>query len=165
MIIGIDPGSSSGHIGIINPKKEEMTCIPLPSDLPGLLLVLNRLPKAPIYLERVGASRSQDGDDRTQGIASIAKFLRHTGWVEGILAALARPFILVAPQTWTRTLDIPKGPAKQRKKINCEFAKKLFCQHPDNNGIRLTQKNSDAFLIAYYGLTDQRARERFHKGR
>lgn len=98
------------------------------------------LDEVTVYLEHVSAFKDQ-------GVAGVFSFGHSFGIIEGVVAALGLPLILVRPAVWKKTF----GLLKQEKDVARTYAINLYPSAP------LERKKdcgrADAILIARYGAT------------
>lgn len=157
IIIGIDPGSSSGGIAISNSFGSQIfvEAYGMPEtevDICELLLKAKILARPIIgtqdeqmkfvaYLEKVHSMPKQ-------GVSSVFTFGQNYGMLRGILAALGIKREFVTPQKWQKAMGCitPKDWTKTRKKnFHKSKAQELF------PGMKITHAIADALLIAEYG--------------
>lgn len=155
-VLGIDPGSASGYMALINANARGRVfgCLAF-KDL-TLEEVRNTLVdwhlKYRLFAVIEGVN-SLPG----QGIASSSKFARHTGAIEGMLLALFIPYEKVYPQTWQRTFNLggsfkwrhpelkESALKTMRKQSHKKVAQSLFFSSS------VTKASADAFLLAEHG--------------
>lgn len=151
--IGIDPGVS-GALALIEYKGKSPTLFEV-ADMPVMALGAKHRKQvnaaelakvltswhfegAVVYLEKV---QSMPG----QGVAGVFSFGMSFGIVQGVVAALGLPMVLVTPQQWkkrARLLHTQKDQART-------FAQQLFPQ-ADLGRVKDIGR-ADAILIAMYG--------------
>lgn len=150
-ILGIDPGKSGG-IALIDTYGVRVESMPSnPNETYKLIQDFDLWKHScnPVcYLEQVSgfAGSNQPG-------SRMFEFGRSFGQLEGILAAVEIPVVLVRPQKWQKALGCgTRGnrTASQWKNHLKAMAARLF---PD---IKVTLKISDALLIAHYGRQTHR---------
>lgn len=158
--IGIDPGLS-GALAVLNHNRELLALDDLPTmlrsaggyvprQIDGFTLAL-RLREAitgwqrqevMVAIEMVGAMPSQ-------GSASVFAFGLAAGAIEGVVAGLRLPHVLVRPQQWKKHLKIPMGKAAKNvdtKELARSAALRLY---PDKRLSRKRDHNrAEAVLIA-----------------
>jgi len=79
-----------------------------------------------------------------QGVASTFKFGNNFGQWQGILSAMAVPYIQVSPQKWMKMFQpLPKVKGDRKRRLK-EIAKEY---HPE---IKVTLDTADAIVMAYY---------------
>ena len=154
-IMGIDPGLSGAlalisdgycetwTMPIIGAKKKEL-------DLPDLLHIIETSAPTAAIVEKVHAMPKQ-------GVASTFKFGVGYGQIQGILAALSIPFMLVTPQQWKKVVLVGED-WKGDKSTSIKYCKRRFpdvslkaterCRK-DHDGI------ADAICLAVYGQGGQ----------
>jgi crossover junction endodeoxyribonuclease RuvC len=156
-VIGIDPGIS-GAIAIFEDgqldaildmptlkiasgktMKSHISAIGLVRILETWTLVSDG--QAHIVIEKVGAMPGQ-------GVTSMFNFGRSAGIIEGVVAALQRPYTYVTPATWTKAVGRAAGKDASRMRAMELFPSKadLFKRAKDDG-------RADAALIAYWYLT------------
>jgi len=148
-IVGIDPGLS-GAIATITPGGlivEDMPTVEIVvngkkrrSVPPALLVeILKNSNPDKVILEQVGVRPGE-------GAVGAFSFGRGFGQIEGILAALNFPTILVYPATWKRKMSIPADKGGARMKAMALFPKnaELFKRVKDDG-------RAESALLAYYG--------------
>jgi crossover junction endodeoxyribonuclease RuvC len=156
-VIGIDPGIS-GAIAIFEDgkldavidmptleldsgktKKRHISAIGLVRILETWTLVSDG--QAHVVIERVGALPGN-------GSVSMFNFGRSAGIIEGVVAALQRPYTYVTPATWTKAVGRAAGKDASRMRAMELFPSKadLFKRATDDG-------RADAALIAYWYIT------------
>jgi crossover junction endodeoxyribonuclease RuvC len=147
--VGIDPGLSGGLAIIKN--KQVVMCAPMPKcddgiDARVLFQILGLYPEATAFLELVHAMPGQ-------GVTSMFSFGKGFGRIQGVLAALNMPTVLVPPQTWKKAV-LSSDYAHDDKRGTIAFIQKIYpdaeiipgrCRVP-HDGI------CDAIAIAHYGI-------------
>ena len=121
--VGIDPGIS-GAIAILWPDDEKLHIFDMPVfeikvgksikrevDPVNLSCILSCTLAKMTYLEKVGAMPGQ-------GVTSMFNFGRSYGVVQGVLAALQLPVMLIRPATWKKLLSVSKGKDAARKRAS-----------------------------------------------
>jgi crossover junction endodeoxyribonuclease RuvC len=155
-VIGIDPGIS-GAIAIFEDGKldtiHDMPTLKIASGKTmkshisaiGLVRILETSAlvhgSAHIVIEKVGAMPGQ-------GVTSMFNFGRSAGIIEGVVAALQRPYTYVTPQTWTKAVGRAAGKDASRMRAMELFPTRaeLFKRAKDDG-------RADAALIAYWYIT------------
>ena len=148
ILIGIDPGSSSGGLFII--------IIPDDKDLRTFYAgyEFKKMTEKDIF-ERI---YNVTGENTTaliervhsmpkQGVSSAFKFGENYGFLRGILTALKISYREVTPQTWIKYYGMKKEKEESKtdwKRRLRQKAEKLF---PD---VKITANTADALLIANY---------------
>jgi hypothetical protein len=152
LFIGIDPGLTGGIVAI-NAVGElhfahAMPCLGDAVDCAEFarLLRVARLERCLAVLESVHSMPKQ-------GVASSFKFGRVFGMVEGVVAALGIPYLLVTPQRWQKVMHAGchHDDPKERSRV---AAARLFPQIDLRIG-RARKPHTgliDALLLAAYGL-------------
>lgn len=147
--LGVDPGLSGG-LALISKDGvifEPMPCLDGVLDLAALTRWIRaHQPRIRVaFLEAVHAMPKQ-------GVSSSFKFGRVYGNVEGVLAALGVPYVLVSPQRWQKVMHA--GIEGQTKQKSLVAVSRLF----PNLDLRATPRSrtahegiAEALLIAEYG--------------
>ena len=150
--LGIDPGKK-GAVAVVSHDLREAQVWPYPGDAAGAAAVLQEAlveyRPALAALEKV-AAMPRDGR------ASAFSFGRNLGAWEGILSALAVPYVYVTPAKWQRALlDSAKG--QDTKDRSLAMARRLF------PALDLSRKGdhgkADALHLARWALRELRGRE------
>jgi crossover junction endodeoxyribonuclease RuvC len=156
-VIGIDPGIN-GAIAIFEDGQLD-TILDMPTlkiasgktmkshiSAIGLVRILETWTlvsdgQAHIVIEKVGAMPGQ-------GVTSMFNFGRSAGIIEGVVAALQRPYTYVTPATWTKAVGRAAGKDASRMRAMELFPSKaeLFKRAKDDG-------RADAALIAYWYIT------------
>ena len=156
-VIGIDPGIS-GAIAIFEDGQLD-TILDMPTlkiasgktmkshiSAIGLVRILETWTlvsdgQAHIVIEKVGAMPGQ-------GVTSMFNFGRSAGIIEGVVAALQRPYTYVTPAAWTKAVGRAAGKDASRMRAMELFPSKadLFKRAKDDG-------RADAALIAYWYIT------------
>lgn len=139
VFIGIDPGSSSGGIAVI--ETDRVYCTKLEGATASDIVDILRISANSFaILERVGPARGRDG--RKQGVSSTFKFGANFGMLQGVLASLEIPYELVTPGVWQKAMGcLSKGD----KNVTKAAAQRLF------PSLKITHATADALLLAEYG--------------
>ena len=97
--------------------------------------------QAHIVIEKVGAMPGQ-------GVTSMFNFGRSAGIIEGVVAALQRPYTYVTPAAWTKAVGRAAGKDASRMRAMELFPSKaeLFKRAKDDG-------RADAALLAYWYIT------------
>lgn len=111
--MGIDPGSSSGAICLI--QGEQLVWWKMPKEAAAIADVLREaiaefgMPRG--VLEKVHAGGGETGGDgkRKMGTRSAFSFGENFGALQGILSALSVPHELVRPPVWKSALGLKKA--------------------------------------------------------
>jgi crossover junction endodeoxyribonuclease RuvC len=147
--LGIDPGLS-GAVAVLGENLELLDVFDMPTmalskgkncvNAAGLAAIL-RIDQHPAtaYLEDVHAMPGQ-------GVSGMFSFGRSLGVIEGVLATLGIPVVMVPPQTWKKRAGL-QGAEKDKART---MAQRLY------PGADLSRKKdigrADAILIARYGV-------------
>lgn len=150
--IGIDPGLSGALVQLRNSDMAVCDVADMPvMALTGKRNQVNAAELAKIlrpwaedgvtaaYLEQVGAMPGQ-------GVSSMFGFGTSYGIVQGVLAALQIPMVLVTPQGWKKRAGIPPGSDKDKART---LAQQLYPEAP--LGRKKDIGRADAILIARFG--------------
>jgi crossover junction endodeoxyribonuclease RuvC len=154
-VIGIDPGISGAisvfEDGVLD-RLIDMPTLELDSgktkkrhiSAAGLATILNVFisdADCHVVIEKVGAMPGQ-------GVTSMFNFGRSAGIIEGVVAALQRPYTYVTPATWTKAVGRAAGKDASRMRAMELFPAKadLFKRAKDDG-------RADAALIAYWYIT------------
>jgi len=149
LYIGIDPGKSGAIAYVYDDDATAADAVKMPATDRDIWLALCCHDEANTraVIEKVGPSRSQDGDKRKQGVSSAWKFATNNGILRGCLAAanLRREF--VSPQRWQREFGLvfPKAmglTSTEKKNRHKAKAQELFPH------LKITHAIADALLIA-----------------
>ena len=156
-VIGIDPGIS-GAVAVFEDGKLVNV-----SDMPTLKVESGKTTKShisAITLFRMLEGWQQMGNDQMhiviekvgampgQGVTSMFNFGRSAGIIEGVVAALQRPYTYVTPAAWTKAVGRATGKDASRMRAMELFPTRaeLFKRAKDDG-------RADAALIAYWYLT------------
>lgn len=150
-IIGIDPGKAGAIVHMWDNGEIHELC-KMPEEPREIAYLLHKFrANAVVYLEK--AQVMTFGGARKQGVVGMFNYGHHNGMIEGMLIALSIPYVLVAPQSWTRLMhegttgDDPKArslQAAQRLFPHVNLLRSERCKKPDEGFV-------DALLIAEYG--------------
>ena len=150
IIIGIDPGKS-GAVAVWNEGIDRITkCPDSPEKMADEIRKIKKHKNIIAYIERVHAFP-------TDGRSSAFKFGMNYGEWLGILASMRIETVLVTPQKWMKhfkekfNIKLPKEKPQRKRKL-----KEIASQYTDRT---VTLYNSDAILIAVYGLIQQTNRK------
>ena len=136
MYLGIDPGSASGGIALLQQNEEVVFAVKMPeteADISGIFeLYSNAIKKA--LIEAVHSMPDQ-------GVSSSFKFGMNYGFLRGLLIAHKIPFDQISPQRWQGIMNCMTHGDKNVSKAK---AQQLFPRCPN----RITHGNADALLIA-----------------
>lgn len=152
VIIAIDPGASGG-IAIWNKGIQDI--YKCPKDVLKMASIVNSSKTTSWVLENDGivAYIEQVHAFPTDARSSAFKFGANYGKWLGILGAYNIETILVSPQKWMKHFQekfkfkLPKNKTERKRKL-----KELATKYTDK---RVTLYNSDAILIAMYGVHEQ----------
>ncbi len=136
-ILGIDPGET-GAIGMVCPSVEIWDMPTTPHDLATLMRTFDPATTR-VYLENV---HSMPG----QGVSSTFRFGVGFGQIQGVLATLGFPYILVEPSKWKTAMGL-RGKEKAESRA---LAQRLF---PTASLSRVRDHGrAEALLLACYGM-------------
>ena len=142
-IIGIDPGKGGGIARVIRVDRNIWTAYNCPStidEMVELIKVFKKFAVNPIcYLESVHAFP-------TDGRSSAFKFGENFGVWKGILSSFNIETVLVTPQAWQKSLELPKDKQERKKELKSIATK--------GSGLKATLKTADAICIAMYGMNN-----------
>jgi crossover junction endodeoxyribonuclease RuvC len=153
-VIGIDPGISGAISRFDWFTQSLLEVIDMPTlevdsgktkkrhiSAAGLRDILLCHPNSHVVIEKVGAMPGQ-------GVTSMFNFGRSAGIIEGVVAALQRPYTYVTPATWTKAVGRAAGKDASRMRAMELFPAKadLFKRAKDDG-------RADAALIAYWYIT------------
>lgn len=144
-VIGLDPGASGG-ITVLSANGEIADSIPMPDTLADMWAFIERYADNSVaYLEKVSAMPGQ-------GVSSMFKFGQQYGYLQMALTAARIPFFDVTPMKWQKALGLlsRKGESKTEHKSRMKGAAQQYFPKT-----KVTLKNSDSILIAFYGLQEQ----------
>lgn len=135
--IGLDPGNSSGSVGVVSDAGRHLACLKLPKatvhDLVAFLREHAQDCRLAV-LERVSAMPKQ-------GVSSSFKFGVSLGELRGALAAAGIPFEEVPPAKWQTAMRCRSGGDKNVTKA---AAQRLFPE------VKITHGTADSLLLAEY---------------
>lgn len=149
MFIGIDPGAS-GAIAVLDAKGYLLDHAPMPTFRDGKSARVNAAALAGFLAEYDAAKTAfveRVGSMPGQGLSSTFAFGHSAGVVEGVLAALHIPAVLITPQAWKKGA----GLIGKDKDAARTIAARLY---PFNRTLDLKGKGqalADAILIARIG--------------
>jgi len=136
--IGIDPGSSSGGIAVVNATGSDAQCWPLGNlTLSDIWSVVSMAPDSGRVfgvIERVSAMPKQ-------GVSSTFKFGKSAGALEMALVAAGVEYELVTPTKWQAAMKCRSG---GNKNITKAAAQRLF------PALKITHLVADAILLAEF---------------
>lgn len=138
MIVGIDVGKN-GCLCILD--KQPIFIDFKTKGLRGYIDILQPLDITLVAVEQVGAMRGQ-------GVVSMFSFGENYGLIQGMLQTLSIPYILVRPQLWRKTLNIP---SKADKKDIASIISKIYPKvslYGTRGG--LLDGRSDSLCLAHY---------------
>lgn len=153
-ICGIDPGLD-GAIALIDTDRMKLGIQDMPTNeikvgrsmkrrisALGLAWALRDLEADHVFIEKVGAMPGQ-------GVTSMFSFGYSAGMIEGIVAAINKPYSYLTPQQWQQIARVSGGKDGSREKASRLFPcdADLFMRKKDNG-------RSDAVCIAYAGCRD-----------
>lgn len=153
-IVGIDPGIS-GAIAMYDPEGQRMLRV---ADMPitakssgkgnqvaahALAIILRDMAPTFAVVEQQGAMPGQ-------GVTSMLSLGRTLGVIEGVLAALEIPYVLVQPQAWKKRAGL-KGADKDKSRT---LAMQMFPGHATDLARKLDHGRAEAMLIARFGAND-----------
>lgn len=154
MIIGIDPGATTGGIAIMLDHGEVMMLWEMPS-IVELVYEFTALKAGAdsslfAYVEKAQAFPGQ-------GVVSMFNYGLGYGQILGVLGALEIPYELIHPRVWSKEMLTGTSEPVQSKKLkkdksrNIEAARRLFPSLPELRAKKPDSGIVDALLIAEYG--------------
>lgn len=151
IVIGIDPGTTSGGWAIITDTFIEVSPMPDILSFADMLEDTKKVAKRGEHALHVFIEKAQSFPG--QGISSAFNYGCHFGELLGVIAALVIPHTLVHPAKWTKVMLSGTKAKDKPKARNIEAARRLF---PEVNlvadGCRTPHTGMvDALLIAEYG--------------
>lgn len=150
LIIGIDPGSLGG-IAVLD--GHEIKTYNMPETYPDIYILLSDIKDGyrgkdiQAVLEDVGHGMPGQSSKAT------AVFARHNGHLEMALYALGIRTVKVTPQKWQKHYSNSLGKSNGCDKTAWKNRLKGLAQQMFP-GEKVTLRNADAILIAYYGAGD-----------
>lgn len=134
--LAIDPGVKGGVAVLDGASMSAYKCPPTVKEMADLLY--EKTSRDTIAI--IEAVHSFPG----QGVASTFKFGNNFGQWQGILSAMAIPYIQVSPQKWMKMYQpLPKIKSDRKRRLK-EIALEY---HPE---IKVTLDTADAIVMAYY---------------
>lgn len=85
-----------------------------------------------------------------QGVASVFSLGHSFGALQGVVAALGVPSVVVAPQTWKRAVGLGRDKAQSRA-----LASRMFPSHAGRWARAMDHNRAEAALLAAYGWKAQ----------
>lgn len=147
-IVAIDPGVNGGIATYSVDTGKVIEVVNMPQTPQELLRFLRYYQLNTVcYLEKVGGIPGM-------GASRMFNFGQGFGWLEMALLACKIPTIEVTPQKWQKELHL----GNKRSKTKTEWKNKLKqrAEQLFPNVGRITLNISDALLILYYGITQER---------
>ena len=151
VILGIDPGATSGAIAIVvDGQLLDVVDMPCADGIIAASLLAIELREAAlaglddrpdVIIERVHAMPKQ-------GVTSMFKFGRSLGVIEGVVATLGWPVEWVTPQMWKRHYGLI-GKDKDAARL---LALETWPEHAETFRRKKDVGRADAALIARWGL-------------
>jgi len=140
LYIGIDPGKGGG-IAWMDPDGANVTCQPMPDNLPDLRQLLGNL-AGNHHVKRCSLEtvHSRPG----QGVKSAFTFGQVFGWVEAATICLGYQLERVRPQVWQKTFGLITGKDVSRTKKKNKHKARAAEMWP---GLKITHATADALLI------------------
>jgi len=144
--LGIDPGSSSGAIGIIT--------------LTGGEQIKATIEFGKMTTKEWFAELKEFSEDTTcvavlekvhgmpgMNVTAVSAFMKNVGHIEMALMALDIPFVEVTPQTWMKYFNLKRGKDESKPDWKRRLREYLQRIMPE---FKVTNNNADAMLLAYY---------------
>lgn len=147
-IVAIDPGVGGGIATYSVDTGKVIEVINMPETPQELLRFLRYYQLNTIcYLEKVGGIPGM-------GASRMFNFGQGFGWLEMALLACKIPTVEVTPQKWQKALQL----GNKRNKTKTQWKNKLKARAEQlfPNVGKITLAVSDALLILYYGITQER---------
>lgn len=155
MVIGVDVGVTGAVACLVNGALRQVVDIPAhvvgtgtvkrQVDAAGLAAIIREwraaygLDAELAVIERVAAMSGQ-------GVASVFSLGHSFGAVQGALAALGVPTVLVAPQTWKRSFALGRDKSQSQA-----TASRLYPEHAGSWRLAKQHNRAEAALIAAHG--------------
>ncbi len=156
--IGIDPGLT-GALALLGPDGQvQLRDMPVKGTAKGntvcahSLVTIIRTWRVAYGSAGITAAIEQASARPGQGVASTCKTCRGAGVVEGVLAAMGVPFVVVTPQAWKRTT----GLVRAGKDASRGRAMELYPQAAGDLHLKKHHGRAEALLIAHHALTNGR---------
>ncbi len=150
IIVGCDPGAT----GAIAHYTTTMQVVKMPDNVhdirdyfKSIKLLLNEGDSAEVFLEAVHAMPGN-------GACSMFKFGKGVGQIEGILATLDLPVVMVTPQKWQKHFSLPKSKTFGTKTLWKKHLREVALSRWPSTDIH--RESGDAVLIATYGIDTRR---------
>lgn len=144
--LGIDPGSSSGAIGIIT--------------LTGGEQIKATIEFGKMTTKEWFAELKEFSEDTTcvavlekvhgmpgMNVTAVSAFMKNVGHIEMALMALDIPFVEVTPQTWMKYFNLKREKDESKPDWKRRLREYLQRIMPE---FKVTNNNADAMLLAYY---------------
>ena len=142
-VVGIDPGLT-GAIAYVTASTLVVVDMPVcDGDVDPYELTQTIINLGPVDVVALEAVHSMP----RQGLASTFRFGKGYGTIIGVLAALERPVVRVAPTTWTKAMRV--GPDKDAHRMRC---KELWPAGADLFSRKKDDGRADAALIAWWAM-------------
>ncbi len=147
MILGIDPGQSGG------------LCL---LDSAGAIVWVQAMPETETDLRELLEEHREQIKlavlEKVHGmpgmsVVAVSTFMKHYGFLRGVMSGLKIPFDEVTPQVWMKAMSIPARGEKsksQHKNVLKAKAQQLFPTQ------KITLATADAILIATYATYGRR---------
>lgn len=144
-VIGLDPGVSGG-VTVLSRSGDLVESLPMPNTLADLWSLIEKYSENSVaWLEKVGSRSGQSAP-------ATFTFGQQYGYLQMALTAARIPFFDVSPQKWQKALGLlsKKGESKTKHKSRMKGAAQQYFPNA-----KVTLKNADSILIAFYGLHEQ----------
>ena len=143
VVVGIDPGFSSGAVAVVGPDFAAVHDTPLIDgtgvNCRDLLKIITAHEPDHIFIERVGSMPKQ-------GVSTTFKFGMGNGQVLATAQIACVPYTLVTPAKWKQHHKLPKDKDAARAR-----ALQLFPSLSDQLARKKDADRAEALLIAAYG--------------
>jgi hypothetical protein len=141
-ILAIDPGASGGMA--VGMGKRGVIALSMPSTPADIVELLNELwelkepgERGVCYLEKVNGYGGLPG-------VRMFNFGENYGVIQGALASMKAPTVLVTPQAWMKRLGLGGQGAKNKSKWKNTLKAEAQRRYPE---LKITLKTADALLI------------------
>ena len=147
IIIGIDPGASGGIAVLVG---SEITAYNMPETYPDIYNLFVDICQDYLDYDVLAVLEDVGHGMPGQSSKATAVFARHNGHLEMALYALGIRTIKVTPQKWQKHYSNSLGNSSGYEKKDWKNKLKGLAQQMFPT-VKVTLKNADAILIAYYG--------------
>lgn len=150
IVIGIDPGYSSGAVAFVSDDNADVFDMPIIGgagvDVHALAEIIARHVARHAYIEQVASMPKQ-------GVSTTFKFGYGVGQIHAAVALAGIPYTLVTPPTWKKhhRLIRPKQSKTEAKEASRRRAQQLFPALASHLSRKKDADRAEALLIAAYG--------------